>query len=281
MTAEDRPPRAPTGPCPGLALCGNLTSPSPLDHADPAGPRSSSSPPRRPARRRGSVLVYLQGEPGSEAPRPLDPASPPWAAPRPARHACCARQRGTGRSTPRRPRRPAARGAIPAPAPCAERPDQQATTIAHFRASDRGERRLCAALDLPRWSLLGRSFSGFTTLRYLSPPRARRAWPGGLTVRPPMDQVYATTWEGMIAARGYWAPLPRRPRPLPPPGRRRAPRAGYFGREAHRRRVPAPPRPPARRLQGAERLPPAEPRPRLAGHDLAALPFSGRNRCAR
>src|SRR5690606_39706746 len=46
-------------------------------------------------------LVYLQGGPGSEAPRPLDASNPPWL-PRALREhrVIMLDQRGTGRSTP-------------------------------------------------------------------------------------------------------------------------------------------------------------------------------------
>ena len=115
MTAETARPARTDWTLPGLALA-DLTLPVPLDHADPAGP-SIELFARLVTRSGGEdlpVLVYLQGGPGSEAPRPLGPASPPWL-PRALREhrVLMLDQRGTGRSTPVGPDAPLPEGAIP------------------------------------------------------------------------------------------------------------------------------------------------------------------------
>lgn len=81
-TDATRPSPAPTATdwtVPGLRLR-DVTLPVPLDHDDPTSPRlelfarlvTAEGGEDRP------WLVYLQGGPGSEAPRPLDASTPPW-----------------------------------------------------------------------------------------------------------------------------------------------------------------------------------------------------------
>ena len=292
MTAETARPARTDWTLPGLALA-DLTLPVPLDHADPAGP-SIELFARLVTRSGGEdlpVLVYLQGGPGSEAPRPLDPASPPWL-PRALREhrVLMLDQRGTGRSTPVGPDAPLPEGAIPGARTLREAsPAQQARYLTFFRADAivADAELLREALDLPRWSLLGQSFGGFTTLRYLSAAAGsveKALFTGGLpTVGPHMDQVYATTWEGMIArSERYWARFPgdrdrfRRLADEAAAGRLRAPGGRRIGVESLRRLGHL-----LGASQGAERLhllldlDPASP---AFAHDLAAaLPFSGRN----
>ena len=87
---------------PGLEVT-EVTLPVPLDHADPASvtldlfARIYADPDGtdRP------YLVYLQGGPGSEAPRSVGPDSPPWLARALREHrVVMLDQRGTGRSAP-------------------------------------------------------------------------------------------------------------------------------------------------------------------------------------
>ena len=169
-------------------------------------------------------LLYLQGGPGSEAPRSDGPSSPPWLA-RALRdyRVIMLDQRGTGRSTPIGLDMPLPEGAIPAtgsaPAPTTLReatPAQQADYLAHFRADAvvADAELLRVALGADTWTLLGQSFGGFTSLRYLSVASASvkaALFTGGLPViGPRIDEAYALTWEGMVArSERYWArPIP-------------------------------------------------------------------------
>ena len=168
----------------------------PLDHADPGGPtitvfaREVADP--GPGGRDKPFLVYLQGGPGSEAPRPTrQPTSPAWLdrALQDYR-VLMVDQRGTGRSTPV--------GTLPGMTP-----EQQADHLALFRADSivRDCEALREALGVDTWSVLGQSFGGFCTLTYLSlaPASLREAlFTGGLPpVGRPVDEVYATTYDTM------------------------------------------------------------------------------------
>ena len=133
-------------------------------------------------------LVYLQGGPGFESPRPLETAG--W-----FDKACesfrvlLLDQRGTGRSTPISSRSLAALGD----------PEAQAAYLAHFRADsivrDAEVMRHCLQID--RWSIVGQSFGGFCACSYLSlhPEGLREAFiMGGLpptTRGSTADDVYA------------------------------------------------------------------------------------------
>ena len=97
------------------------------------------------------LLLYLQGGPGHEAPRPArHPSSPGWLdrALRDFR-VIMLDQRGTGRSTPV--------GALPGLAPVA-----QAEHLKHLRADSIVRDAECVrrALGVERWSVLGQSFGG-------------------------------------------------------------------------------------------------------------------------
>ena len=277
---------------PGLQLR-DVTLNVPLDHADPTGAQievfarvvAEDGGEDRP------YLVYLQGGPGSEAPRPLSPGSTPWL-PRALREhrVVMLDQRGTGRSTPVGPDTALPEGAIPGAATLADAtPAQQAQYLTHFRADAivADAEALREQLGVRAWSLLGQSFGGFTTLRYLSAAAGsveKALFTGGMpTVGPDMDAVYTTTWQGMIGrSERYWARFPR--------DRNRFRRLADAA-EAGRLRLPDGQRVGVERLrrlghllgasQGAERLhylldlDPASP---AFAHDLgAALPFGGRN----
>ena len=163
----------------------------PLDHDRPDGPsitvfaREVADPDGldRP------FLLFLQGGPGSEAPRPTRrPTSPGWLDRALADHrVLMLDQRGTGRSTPV--------GDVPGMTPA-----EQAAHLVHFRADSivRDAEVVREALGVRRWSVLGQSFGGFCALAYLSTaPDALEAVlvTGGL---PPVgrhpDEVYAATW---------------------------------------------------------------------------------------
>ena len=103
-------------------------------------------------------LVFLQGGPGFEAARPTSPPSGWMARALADFRVLLLDQRGTGRSTPVGP-------VIPGAAPA-----DQAEYLTHFRADSivRDLELIRAELGVDRWSLLGQSFGGFTSLTYLS-----------------------------------------------------------------------------------------------------------------
>jgi pimeloyl-ACP methyl ester carboxylesterase len=138
-------------------------------------------------------LVYLQGGPGFEAPRPTrHPSAPGWLdrALQDYR-VLMLDQRGTGRSTPVGPDLPGT-------------PQEQAAYLSHFRADSivRDCERLREALGSPPWSVLGQSFGGFCATTYLSlaPDGLREAFiTGGLPpLGCPVDDIYSATYERML-----------------------------------------------------------------------------------
>lgn len=164
----------------------------PVDHTAPSGPtltvfarevRRPDDPADRPA------LVYLEGGPGGESPRPTGaPFSPPWL----ERALCEYRvilldQRGTGRSTP-------------ITAMSDQTPQEQAVYLAHFRADSivADCEMLRQGLGIERWSLLGQSFGGFCAFTYLSrhPDSLREVMiSGGVPqIGIPVDDVYRGTF---------------------------------------------------------------------------------------
>lgn len=194
-----------TSALPGLRLR-DLTLPVPLDHADPA--RGSIEVFARVIAAEGGedrpALLYLQGGPGFEAPRAtLDPASPPWLE-RALRdfRVVMLDQRGTGRSTPVGPRTPLPGGGALGEAS----PADQAEYLSCLRADAIVEdaELVREALGLTTWTVLGQSFGGFCTLRYLSAHPGsldRVLFTGGLpAVGRPIDDAYSLTWEEMIRA---------------------------------------------------------------------------------
>ena len=167
----------------------------PLDHDRPGGEsitvfaREVADPggPDRP------FLVFLQGGPGFEAPRPTrHPSSPGWLE-RALQdfRVLMLDQRGTGRSTPV--------GALPGLTP-----GEQADYLKHFRADSivRDAEAIRAELGVERWSVLGQSFGGFSVMTYLSiaPEGLREAFiTGGLApVGRHVDDIYRATYERML-----------------------------------------------------------------------------------
>ena len=147
-------------------------------------------------------LLYLQGGPGFEATRPTAPPTG-WQKRALADYRLLLiDQRGVGRSTPV--------GEIPGDTPAA-----QAEYLTHFRADSivRDAELIRRELGVERWSLLGQSFGGFTSLTYLSlhPEGLREALiTGGLSpIGRPIDDVYAATYQRLIQKnREYFARYP-------------------------------------------------------------------------
>ncbi len=176
---------------PGLVLVEHELQ-VPLDHADPAGASITvfAREVADPGGRDRPFLVFLQGGPGGEAPRPTrQPSSPGWLdrALEDFR-VLMLDQRGTGRSTPV--------GTLPGMTP-----GEQATYLSHHRADaivDDCE-AFREALGVEQWTVLGQSFGGFCALRYLSvAPGSLSAalFTGGVPpVGMPVDEVYAATYD--------------------------------------------------------------------------------------
>ncbi len=134
-------------------------------------------------------LVYLQGGPGMEATRPTSPPSGWMARALADFRVLLLDQRGTGRSTPVGTDLPGNTAA------------NKAEYLTHFRADSivRDLELIRAELGVDRWSILGQSFGGFTSLTYLSiaPEGLRESLiTGGLApiTGLPVDDVYAATW---------------------------------------------------------------------------------------
>jgi pimeloyl-ACP methyl ester carboxylesterase len=166
----------------------------PLDHAEPDGARITvfSREVAAPDGEDRPYLVFLQGGPGFEATRPTSPPSG-WQK-RALRdyRLLLLDQRGTGRSTP---------VGLDIPG---DTPEAQAAYLTHFRADGivRDAEWIRQELGVDRWSVLGQSFGGFTTMTYLSfaPEGLREAYlTGGLSpIGRPIDDVYAATWQRAI-----------------------------------------------------------------------------------
>jgi pimeloyl-ACP methyl ester carboxylesterase len=174
----------------GLAITEHEFS-IPLDHARTDGDRITVFAREVAAEdgRDRPLLVFLQGGPGSEAPRPTTPSTPSWL-PRALKdyRVLLLDQRGTGRSTPV--------GTLPGLSP-----DQQAEYLKLHRADAivRDAEWIRQELGVERWSVLGQSFGGFCACTYLSfaPEGLREAYfTGGLPpVGRPTDDVYRATYE--------------------------------------------------------------------------------------
>jgi pimeloyl-ACP methyl ester carboxylesterase len=198
--------RSATYRVPGLVLTDHELD-VPLDHGRPDGERVTvfAREVADPEGRDRPFLVFLQGGPGNEAPRPTRlPTSPAWLdrALQDYR-VLMVDQRGTGRSTPI--------GSLPGMTP-----QQQADHLVHFRADSivADCELLRGALGVDRWSVLGQSFGGFCALSYLSTAAdglAEVFFTGGV---PPVgrhvDEVYAATYATMRERnRRYHATYPR------------------------------------------------------------------------
>jgi hypothetical protein len=124
-------------------------------------------------------LLYLQGGPGFESPRPTDAGGWVKAALSQGFRVLLLDQRGTGRSTPVTLRALAALGG------CGEGDDDrrarlQAEYLRHFRADSIVRDAECLRLALSpsgalRWTLLGQSYGGFASVSYLSLQRSSAA----------------------------------------------------------------------------------------------------------
>jgi pimeloyl-ACP methyl ester carboxylesterase len=180
----------------------------PLDHAAPGGERLTvfAREVADPGGLDRPRLLFLQGGPGFEAPRPSrHPSSPGWLDRALEDYrVVLLDQRGTGRSTP-----------VGAAALAGRTPVEQAAYLTHFRADAivRDAEALREQLGDEQWSVLGQSFGGFTALAYLSmaPTGLREAmFTGGL---PPIgrhpDEVYRATYARIAErTRRYYARYP-------------------------------------------------------------------------
>ena len=161
----------------------------PLDHGRPEGPKITVFT-REVAAPDGAArpyLLFLQGGPGIEATRPTSPPSGWMKRAIEDYRVLLLDQRGTGRSTPVGPEIPG------------RTPQDRASYLTQFRADSivRDAERIRRELGVERWSVLGQSFGGFTSMTYLSlaPEGLREALiTGGLSpVGRPPDDVYGAT----------------------------------------------------------------------------------------
>ena len=167
----------------------------PLDHGRPDGERITvfAREVADPDGLDRPFLVFLQGGPGFEAPRPTRvPTAPFWLDRALSEfRVLMLDQRGTGRSTPV--------GGLPG-----KTPEEQADHLRHFRADSivRDAEWIRRELGVDRWSVLGQSFGGFCVLTYLSfaPDGLREAFfTGGLPpIGRPVDDVYRATYERVL-----------------------------------------------------------------------------------
>jgi pimeloyl-ACP methyl ester carboxylesterase len=166
----------------------------PLDHAQPDGPRINvfTREVAAPDGLDRPYLVFLQGGPGFEATRPTSPPTGWLKRALQDYRVLLLDQRGTGRSTPVGPEIPG------------DTPDAQAMYLTHFRADSivRDCEWIRQELAVDRWSVLGQSFGGFTSMTYLSiaPEGLREAYiTGGLSpIGRPVDDVYAATYRRLL-----------------------------------------------------------------------------------
>ncbi len=137
-------------------------------------------------------LLFLQGGPGFEATRPTSPPTGWLKRALQDYRVLLLDQRGTGRSTP-------VGSEIPGATPV-----EQAAYLTHFRADSivRDAEAIRAELGLDRWSVLGQSFGGFTTMTYLSiaPEGLAEAFiTGGLApIGRPVDDIYGATYGRLL-----------------------------------------------------------------------------------
>jgi pimeloyl-ACP methyl ester carboxylesterase len=166
----------------------------PLDHAHPDGSQITvfTREVAAPDGLDRPYLLFLQGGPGFEAARPTSPPTG-WMKRAVADYrVLLLDQRGTGRSTP-------VGSQIPGDSPGA-----QAAYLTLFRADSivRDAERIREELGVDRWSVLGQSFGGFTSMTYLSiaPEGLREAFiTGGLSpIGRPVDDIYGATYRRLI-----------------------------------------------------------------------------------
>jgi pimeloyl-ACP methyl ester carboxylesterase len=162
----------------------------PLDHAKPDGTTITVFAREVAAEDGGDkpYLVFFQGGPGSEAPRPV--GGGPVFGDRALKdyRLLLLDQRGTGLSTPI--------GSLPGLSP-----EEQAEHLSHHRADSivRDAEAFRQHLGVDTWSILGQSFGGFCVTSYLSiaPEGVREAFiTAGLPpLGRPTEDVYRTTYE--------------------------------------------------------------------------------------
>ena len=162
----------------------------PLDHAKPDGERITvfTREVADPDGRDKPYLVYFQGGPGMEAPRPISPPSGWMKRALKDFRVLLLDQRGTGRSTPVMTQLPG------------QSAQAQADYLANFRADSivRDAELIRQELGVERWSILGQSFGGFCSMTYLSiaPHGLRESMiTGGLApIGRPVDDIYTATY---------------------------------------------------------------------------------------
>jgi pimeloyl-ACP methyl ester carboxylesterase len=181
---------------PGLTLVEHEFS-VPLDHGSPGGEsitvfaRELVGP--APGASEFPLLVFFQGGPGYEAPRPNAVPEPGSWLERALREyrVLLPDERGTGRSAPV--------GSLPGLSA-----QEQADHLVHFRADSivRDAELIRRELGIDRWSILGESFGGFCVVTYLSffPEALREAFmSGGLPpIARPTDDVYRRTYPRVL-----------------------------------------------------------------------------------
>jgi pimeloyl-ACP methyl ester carboxylesterase len=162
----------------------------PLDHNRPDGAAITifAREVRPDDDRDRPYLVFFQGGPGSEGPRPHPPHNPDWLGRALEDYrVLLLDQRGTGRSTPV--------GSL-----AGRTPQEQADYLACLRADSivRDAEAFREHLGVDRWAVLGQSFGGFCVTTYLSfaPEGLREAYlTGGLPpLGRPAEDVYRHTY---------------------------------------------------------------------------------------
>jgi pimeloyl-ACP methyl ester carboxylesterase len=188
---------------PGLVLTDHEFS-IPLDHAQPDGDRITvfAREVADPDGLDRPFLVYFQGGPGHEGPRPTRVPGGLWREALSDFRLLMLDQRGTGCSTPV--------GSLDGMTP-----HEQADYLAHLRADSivRDAEWIRRELGVERWSIMGQSFGGFCLLNYLSTASEglREAFfTGGLPpVGRPVDDVYRATFERVLErCRRYYEMFP-------------------------------------------------------------------------